>query len=533
MAMMYRFFAFAAFLLLILSAKAQPKGQENINPNGYNKFYYENGKVSSEGTMRDGKPDGYWKTYHPNGKIKSEGNRLNWELDSTWRFYTEQGKPTIEYSYKKGKKNGPKKTYTPDGYVESEENYVNDIKQGATNYFTKSGKVIKTVPFDAGKEQGTGYEYDTTGIIISITEYKAGFVKSNERINRRDANGLRQGMWKEFYPLPPGEKKVLKVKTEGRYLDDKKNGYFKEYNEFGNLVAITKYENGVLVKNPPELAKVETRVEYHPNGKPKFMGVYKDGVPDGVIREYSPEGKIVAAEVYKDGIKVGEGIYDEQGREQGKWKEYHDTGELKAEGEYLNGMRIGPWIFYHPNGKTDQKGKYDKKGRPQDDWKWYYEDGSLLREETYVDGYRNGTMTEYDEKGNVITKGEYVDGLKEGPWFFQMQDYREEGSYKADLRDGIWKHIYTSNGRKRFEGAYVNGVPDGDHVYYYENGKIWQSGKYIYGRKEGDWKYFDEFGILILTITFKDDVEIKFDGVKVKFESDKKKDGTSGSGSTP
>jgi hypothetical protein len=34
------------------------------NPNGYNKFYYDNGALSSEGTMKDGKPEGYWKNYH-------------------------------------------------------------------------------------------------------------------------------------------------------------------------------------------------------------------------------------------------------------------------------------------------------------------------------------------------------------------------------------------------------------------------------------------------------------------------------------
>ena len=61
-------FLFFPFVLLAQST-------QNINPNGYNKFYYDNGKVSSEGTMRDGKPDGYWKTYSQNGIIKSEGNR--------------------------------------------------------------------------------------------------------------------------------------------------------------------------------------------------------------------------------------------------------------------------------------------------------------------------------------------------------------------------------------------------------------------------------------------------------------------------
>jgi len=94
-------------LLLPVCLFAQPQQKEN--PNGYNKFYYDNGVVSSEGTMRDGKPDGYWKTYSLNGKIKSEGNRKNFQLDSVWKFYNESGKLAMSFSYKEGKKNGPKK----------------------------------------------------------------------------------------------------------------------------------------------------------------------------------------------------------------------------------------------------------------------------------------------------------------------------------------------------------------------------------------------------------------------------------------
>jgi antitoxin component YwqK of YwqJK toxin-antitoxin module len=56
-------------------------------------------------------------------------------------------------------------------------------------------------------------------------------------------------------------------------------------------------------------------------------------------------------------------------------------------------------------------------------------------------------------------------------------------------------------------------------MYWHEDGKLWKKGKFIYGRKDGDWKYYDELGVLILTITYKDDVEIKFDGVKIKPEN--------------
>ena len=75
--------------------------QNDIDPNGYNVFYYDNGNVSSEGSMRSGKPDGYWKTYYLNKVIKSEGNRKNFELDSTWSFYNKSGNIAIEINYVK------------------------------------------------------------------------------------------------------------------------------------------------------------------------------------------------------------------------------------------------------------------------------------------------------------------------------------------------------------------------------------------------------------------------------------------------
>ncbi|MFI5219013.1 MAG: toxin-antitoxin system YwqK family antitoxin, partial [Bacteroidia bacterium] len=51
--------------------------QTDVNPNGFNRFYYSNGKLSSEGNLINGKPEGYWKSYHENGRLKSEGNRKN------------------------------------------------------------------------------------------------------------------------------------------------------------------------------------------------------------------------------------------------------------------------------------------------------------------------------------------------------------------------------------------------------------------------------------------------------------------------
>lgn len=519
------------FVLLPFSLLAQ-QGDQKGNPNGYNKFYYDNGVVSSEGMMRDGKPDGYWKTYSMNGKIKSEGNRKNFQLDSTWKFYNEAGKLAFSFTYKEGKKTGPKNTYdTKDGSLITSENYVNDVKVGNTVSYYKNGFVKQVVPFVAGKEEGVGYEYsaadstrkfaptptprttpDSTQQIIAITQYQKGFIAREERINRRDAAGLKQGMWKTFYPDGM-------LKTEVNYTDDKMNGYYKEYSTKGSLLNTTKYLNGVVQQNPPELAKLDVRTTYYDNGSVKFTATYKDGVAEGIQREFSPEGKVIGAKVFSEGVLTGEGILDTAGRQQGPWVEYHPNGQVKSKGEYLNGKRIGDWVFYYSNGKLEQKGKYDKKGKAQGPWKWYYESGNLWREENYRNDLQDGVMTEYTDavadSVKIITKGEYIDGQKEGAWTLELPDYREEGSYKAGLRDGEWKHYYTSTNTLRYEGKYLDGTPDGTQTFYYPNGKTRQTGKYIGGMKEGDWKFYDENGVLFLTILFKSDVEIRFDGIRV------------------
>ena len=37
------------------------------------------------------------------------------------------------------------------------------------------------------------------GIVITLIEYKRGFIINREYINRMDKNGLKQGIWKIFY----------------------------------------------------------------------------------------------------------------------------------------------------------------------------------------------------------------------------------------------------------------------------------------------------------------------------------------------
>ena len=517
----YLFFS-SLFYLLSFICISQP--QQNVNPNGYNKFLYENGKISSEGNMKESRPEGYWKTYSPNGKIKSEGNRKSFQLDSLWKFYNDEGKLISEINYLAGKKGGIKRTWDAEGYILSEENYLSDSKQGISySYFPpdssqKKGKIKMKTNFDKGRENGSAYEYDYGGNIITIWEYSYGVLKKQELINRTDKKtGEKQGVWKDFFPTG-------KVKSETTFQNGKKMGYEKTFTESGSLANIEKYVGDSLQKEVPELTtKLEVRNEYYEDGSIKKTGTYLYGIAEGTHKEYSPEGKITGAKMYHEGNLIAEGLIDEAGNQQGGWTEYHPSGKTKGKGNYDNGIKIGDWIFYHANGKVEQKGKYDKKGRPQGLWQWHYESGSILREETYLNGKREGTMSEWKDaakdtsgNSNIITKGDYIDGMKEGKWFYEIQDYREEGMYRSDQKDGPWESYFVDNKQVRFAGKFVEGLPDGKHTFYFHDGKIEEEGKYIMGNKDGNWIYYNPDGTPLLTITFKKDKEIKFDGAKVK-----------------
>lgn len=533
--------AIGVFLTLLLffsisTLRAQLSGvnSQTTNLNGYNTFKYDNGAVSSEGAMRDGKPDGYWKNYYKNGKLKIEGNRKNFVLDSVWKFYSEKGKITKSVNYLEGKKNGFTLTYDTSEHIVTKEAFVNDIKQGSSFSYYPSGKTKLITPYIKGKRDGYAYEYAEDSTIIAIMKYQGGILASVEQMNRRDEAGKKQGVHKEFYDDG-------KLKEEKRFKDGVLDGYVKSYDKKGNLTNTEKYTNGKQIKNAPELANLDVYKEFYEDGTLKYEGGYINGQPVGIHYhykvKYTCDSLLVArddstdvmikkqfcknkpvpdsATVYNEGIRTDYGAVDSLRNRTGIWTEYHNTGEFKGKGTYTNDKRTGEWIFYYPNTKIEQKGKYDKKGRTQGVWKWFYENGTLMREENYINNLREGVMTEYTEDGKIITKGEYQDDMQEGLWIYETPEYKEIGKYTNDKPDSLWKSYYMPKEKLRYEGAFLNGDEDGQHTWYYANGKKMVQGNYLGGMKQNDWKFYNELGNNYLTIFYENDIEVKFQGVKV------------------
>ncbi|MGE0567920.1 MAG: toxin-antitoxin system YwqK family antitoxin [Bacteroidia bacterium] len=500
---------------------------------GYNKLYYPNGNISSEGTIKDGKPNGYWKNYYENGKIKIEGNRKNFQLDSTWIFNDIKGRITRSIDYKEGKKNGFIRTYDTLGNKITEDDYKDDIIVGISKKFFPSGKIMKTQPYSGGVKDGTGYEFNEDSLVTAIVNYKKGVFIGKERINEKDNLGRKQGLWKELFEN--GD-----VKKEMNYYNDTLVGFAMEYDKKGNLKSIKKYDKGKELKNAPEVRQVQVYRKRYEDGSLAYEGVYDDGVPIGSHYHYKQEYKCDSIEYYNDsiggfykkwicrtysipdslieydeGVLIAKGAVDKDRNKIGEWVEYHNSGEFKAKGVYVNDKPTGVWKFFYPSGKLEQTGQYDKAGREQKTWIWYYESGKVMREENYYNGKREGLMVDYTENGDVFIKGNWFDDKKEGIWYYENDNYFEKGKFVSGQLDSLWRGFYKPEKSKFFIGKFEYGVAEGHHTFYYRNGVKMVEGDYQGGLKQGDWKFYDETGLNYLSIHYKDDIEIKWQGEKI------------------
>lgn len=277
------------FYFLVLASTltfAQNKDSANVV---YKTFTFSDGTKSSEGYLQNGKPDGYWKNYYPSGNLQSEGNRVDFELDGQWIFYTDSLTISAKVNYSKGKKSGFSYNYGVDGFLVSKEFFVNDKRDSLSYFFYPYGRIREKVNFKKGLRDAWSFEYDDEdGRIIKMTEYKAGYVRQKDLINRFDKQGRKHGLWREFFSDSE------QISMEGEYVEGLKHGYWKEYSKKGLTLNTYKYQMGDLVEDAEELMNLEVFTYYHSNGTIRAVKTFRDGLEEGIFREYNEEGIITA-----------------------------------------------------------------------------------------------------------------------------------------------------------------------------------------------------------------------------------------------
>jgi antitoxin component YwqK of YwqJK toxin-antitoxin module len=90
----------------------------------YEKENYQNGRISKEGGMKNGKRHGLWKSFRNDGLLWSEGN------------------------FENGIRNGIAKTYHPNGKKYYDGFYSNGKKSEIWKFYNENGDIIKEVDYN-------------------------------------------------------------------------------------------------------------------------------------------------------------------------------------------------------------------------------------------------------------------------------------------------------------------------------------------------------------------------------------------------
>jgi len=189
---------------------------------------------------------------------------------------------------------------------------------------------------------------------------------------------------------------------------------------------------------------------------------------------------------------------DDQGRKTGKWLSYHPGGKKKYEGTFREGYEIGTFKFWNGNGQLTTELIYSQKGEYADA-KMFYNNGLVKAEGRFHNKKKDGLWKFYFKLPHDLQKEEsYKDGKKDGVWRIYYRDGKlsSEIYWKDGIRDGSWNDFFE-NGEPHVEASFKNGVLDGSYTTYFIGTVISKEGEYVNGNMDGIWRIYDERGVLI------------------------------------
>jgi antitoxin component YwqK of YwqJK toxin-antitoxin module len=113
------------------------------------------------------------------------------------------------------------------------------------------------------------------------------------------------------------------------------------------------------------------------------------------------------------------------------------------------------------------------------------------------------------------TLNQTINGQKEGSWILLGKDNPdmkrcpsckiEEGNYRNNRKQGVWKFYHADGETLKKEITYLNGRPSGTYKLYYENGNLKELGTWTNRRYRGNFKQYYESGCLQVEKYFNED----------------------------
>jgi antitoxin component YwqK of YwqJK toxin-antitoxin module len=196
--------------------------------------------------------------------------------------------------------------------------------------------------------------------------------KQNVRISAEYRNGVKHGLFQEWYPNGT-------LKSSLVYEEGEKEGEAVSYYQDGQIKSLRHYTGGLLEGESEE---------FFPDGALRETSFYKEGALEGANTVY-----------YENGSRRSTGWHS-QGYADSLWTFWYPDGQVFAEGEYEKNTRTGEWKIFYPDGKLCLEMHYERVLNPGQDW--YEPAGS------WIYGNREGKRVEIHEKMDCYEIEDYI-----------------------------------------------------------------------------------------------------------------------------
>jgi antitoxin component YwqK of YwqJK toxin-antitoxin module len=371
---------------------------------GPKSYYYESGKLLSEGELKRSKEHGKWTIYYEDGAVFSTGFYHKGELDSIWHWYNENGTLSRSGKYKRGFEHGPWVSYTEMGNPIDSVWFVNGRKNGYFFLNYEHGPRAQNGYYDRDKKSDLWeFFYENGQLIIS------GMMQDDSP----------DGKWISYFENGTKDKEVLygpdnlylilnAWDVNGNQLVKDGNGFYRSFSAEGIVLSEGEVVNG---------ERLGTWKFYFEDGRLREEGTFEDDIL--VIRN---SWNMNNEQTVADGM----GLYASY---------FAGNGSVYEIGAIQNGHREGEWFVYHEStGITAQKSNY-KNGKLHGETISYFETGEILSKGYFEDGKMNGNWIWYHENESISSTVNYINHKKEGKQIFYTESglHKREEIYKNDM----------------------------------------------------------------------------------------------------
>ena len=201
---------------------------------------------SKRNSFINGEEEGFQEVFYDNGTLKEVKEYRDGALVS-FENYNRYGETISSLTYLNGKKSGSELTFYTDGQLKSSENWITGEKHGQWDFYDEYGNIVKTEIYDSGRIV-ENFSY-INGIAKSKTVYVSNFEKILYELDENE-NPINSKKYinnllieeKSFFTDPESGETFI---TEGRTINNKREGTWKFFNNEGYLHSKGEYESGI------------------------------------------------------------------------------------------------------------------------------------------------------------------------------------------------------------------------------------------------------------------------------------------------